>query len=67
MAAIIIGIGIIITEFLISFIWGCFMAVALFDLLQAIFSHKESKLIKILPSVGGGITTFISCFTLFII
>lgn len=67
MTAIIIGIGIIITEFLISSIWGCFIAVALFDLLQTIFRRKESKIIKILPSVIVGIVTFILCFALFII
>lgn len=58
---------IIITEILISFVWGCSIAVALFDLLQTIFRHKESKIVKVLPSVIVGIITFILCSVLFVI
>jgi len=65
---IIIAIGISITiEVLISAIWGCSIAVALFDFLQTIFRYKESKMVKILPSVIAGIVTFILCSVLFII
>jgi hypothetical protein len=65
---IIIAIGISITiEVLISAIWGCSIAVALFDFLQTIFRHKKSKMVKILPSVIAGIVTFILCSVLFII
>lgn len=58
---------ILIAEILISFVWGCSITVASFDLLQTIFRHKESKIIKVLPSVIVGIITFILCFVLFII
>ena len=58
---------ILIVEILISFVWGCSIAVASFDLLQTIFRHKESKIVKVLPSVIVGIVTFILCFALFII
>lgn len=65
---IIIAIGIsIIIEVLISAIWGCSIAIALFDLLQTILRYKESKIVKILPSVIVGIITFILCSVLFII
>lgn len=65
---IIIAIGISITiEILISAIWGCSIAIALFDLLQTILRYKESKIVKFLPSVIVGIITFILCSVLFII
>lgn len=58
---------ILIAKILISFVWGCSITVASFDLLQTIFRHKESKIIRVLSSVIGGIITFILCFVLFII